>query len=176
MTRYSSLSEALEGKYHPADFTLPELMDMLGGKRGLVEALSDSSNTKSAAYKAAQRSVNRWEAYAAQFGPQPAGAKTKQARAISPASQEKLDQIGKEALGIKRSKITIKGTIGVNGYGPDYERKRTINTFANEEDMEELARLADEYGEDAAWEEMAEIYGVNSMYLVDGYIDFQEED
>lgn len=176
MTRYSSLNDALEGRYSPGeDFQLPELLSTLG-KRGLVEDVAGTSDIKSAKYKAAQRSVNRWIAGQEQ-GPLAPGAKQKQARAISPASQEKLNKIGSNL----KFKVTIKGNIGINGRGADYERNRTITMWrekpgASQDDLEEMARLNDQYGEEAAWDKMADLYGVSIMYLVDdgkGYIDIE---
>lgn len=170
MTKFDSLSEALEGRFSPGDSTLPELLQTLG-KRGLVEDLAGTNDVKSAKYKAAQRSVNRWIAGQEQ-GPLPAGAKAKQARAISPASQAKLNQIG----GNLKYKITIRGTVGINGYGADYERSRKIEMWprkpgADSDDMREMARLNDQYGEEGAWGKMADLYGVDIMYLKDGYVE-----
>ncbi len=157
MARGSNWSEATT----PENVSISQAIEAFNGNKSeLISEFAGTSDKKSNAYKSAQRSFNRWQAFQQpMYGPLPEGAKGKQARKISPDNQIKLNAL----VNARRPKsegatIVIKGNIKINGY----PRKRKISYAVSWEDVARLEEAVRDEGEEAAWEVFADLYHVKS--------------
>jgi len=165
----------------PSGFSVVQAIQAFDGKRAeLVAAFAEvdagqKGYYKDTAYKSASRNFERWNAAQTQIvGPLPEGEKRKQARAISPANQAKLDAIVQARLRRDRPlpHLSIKGKIGVNG-SDQQRRPRRIEkpiTWAN---VDRIGAVARRDGDRAAWYAFSEWYGEGIDMYPAGAVDIK---
>jgi len=157
-----NLIDAINERMESFNWTPRDLVMELGTS-GLAQRLAGTSDKKSKEYKSSLRNVNRYIA--------PAG---KQQRKPSAATQQRMNQIAREQ---KMKPPPPKGGVGVNldgkiivGGSPDKARDREIDLDIAEEDWARLQDAAIDGDEAAAWDVLADAYGVDYMEMVDGEI------
>jgi hypothetical protein len=150
---------ALQNVYYDKNWTVGELRELLGG----------STKATAAALGVSTRQIARYIAYEEGRPVQARSTKRVHGKINDAVKAAKDEQRG--AAAGQGGTINLSGTIGVNGIGEEYERDRDIEWNLSEDELEELARLADEFGEEAAWAEFAADYGVHLMYMVEGTIE-----
>lgn len=149
--------------YGSREWSVRDLVLTLGGTGPVAAALLGVQYgrgvSKTPGYSAAQRNVQRY---------------LQGTRRPSPATQAKLNQIGNKAVPPPPpGQFTLSGIIGVNGYGENYERDRTIDlpSHIDEDEWNEIWAEAMDGDAEGIWDAISDAYGVESMYMTEGEID-----
>ncbi len=154
--------------YAGHDWSISSAIRAYGGdKKEFVAAYAEESGKT---IPTAKRAINRWL-----LGEQEkaTGVKTgKEARQLnrSRQSQGEINRIVNKSSGVP-AEIKLSGKIGVNGLKKgDYMRVRTIKWSVSWDDIYALEDTAKNEGEEAAWEQFADLYEVKSVYMESGTI------
>lgn len=171
--RYDAIS--VNTRINAGEYSVADLVKVYGSKRALAEAYAERRGVK---LGSAQKALSRLERYE----------KGERGGDVRNAAKVKTDlqAIGQSKLGVKASSkaggssgmgggtLYISGTVGVSGYGDDYEEDRDIDQNLDEDQADELAILAWEKGEDAATAYFDSIYGFDNMYIADADVAFYD--
>lgn len=93
------------------------------------------------------------------------------------ASQEKINQAGREIQADKTIAMEFDGTAAINGPAddPDYQREWYHDFSFSPEEWGKLSDMAARGDERGLWNAMADKYQVRSLELVEGTINIGEE-
>lgn len=157
--------------YNNHQYSPRELVSEYGGDKTGIGKLAaamigksyERGISKDPEYKAARRNVERY---------------LQGTRKPGEAGKEKLNEIGKKKAPIKApKKITLDGTLAVNGRGDKYERDRTVDIppsgqSLSDEVWNDLTAYAAEGDAEGCWNTLAQQYHVDELELLEGDIDF----
>lgn len=173
----ASRHEALAlGRAQSGTWSVKDLALAYGSKRELADAYAAQMGVKRAS---AQKALSRLERYER-------GERGGDVRAGSKKVKEVLNHLGRNLPEAQQAKVppnatgvtsgegggtvSISGTIGVAGFGGEYDEDRDISYDFDEEFLDELADIAYNQGESAAESYFAEGYGFSSMVIVNADI------